>query len=142
MTGDTGWDERARSIFRAFAGSIASMPSAHTQMLSALHFAIGPAREIVIASEDGDAEAAEMAREATRRFLPESVVLWNLPSESEMLRAFAPFAAGQAPAGGRATVYVCENFACRAPVTGMRGLEDALAAAGPPPSAPTRAGSS
>ena len=142
MTGEAVWEERARSIFRAFSGTVRSIPSAHTQMLSALEFALRPSREIVIASADGDAEGAAMAREATRRFLPDTVVLWNRPSEAESLREFAPSALEQRPVEGKASAYVCESFACRAPVTGLDALARALDAAGRPAPAPRREGSS
>jgi uncharacterized protein len=141
MTGETMWEERARSIFRAFSGSIRAIPSAHTQMLSALDFALGPAREIVIASTDGDAEGVAMARESTRQFLPRAVVLWNVPSEAKTLREFAPFAERQRPLAGKAAAYVCESFACKAPVTGLDALARALDDGGRR-SAPTREGSS
>jgi uncharacterized protein YyaL (SSP411 family) len=137
MTGDRTWEERARSIFQAFSGAIASLPSAHTQMLAALDFALGPAREIVIVSEERDEEASRMAREATRRFLPRTVVLWNVPSQREALREFAPGAAAyDAVYKGKATAYVCENFSCRAPVTTVGELAVSLED-GAPPSAPT-----
>ena len=142
MTGERRYEERAHSIFRAFSGSVRSTPSAHTQLLSALDFSLRPSREIVISSADADAEGAAMAREATRLFLPETVVLWNLPSETETLREFAPLAAGHRLVDGKAAAYVCENFACRAPVTGLEVLARALDASGKRPSAPTRAGSS
>ena len=142
MTGDAVWEERARSVFRAFAGTVRSTPSAHTQMLSALDFALSPAREIVIASEDGDAEGAAMTRAVTTRFLPEAVVLWNVPSERQTLEEFVPFAASQPPQAGRATAYVCERFACRAPVTGLDALERELSASERHAPAPSREGSS
>ncbi|HET9252736.1 MAG TPA: thioredoxin domain-containing protein, partial [Candidatus Eisenbacteria bacterium] len=141
MTGDTSWEERARSVFRAFSGTVRSIPSAHTQMLSALDFSLRPPREIVIASADGDAEGAAMAREAARRFQPETVVLWIRPSEAEMLREFSPLAAEHRPVKGTATAYVCENFACRAPVTGRDALARALDDAARR-SVPSREGSS
>ena len=117
VTGDPALEERAAAIFRAFSGTAAKSPTAHAQLLGALDFALGPTREIVIAGEKSDPEARAMAREVGRRLLPRKVVLWNAPEEAKTLHALAPFVKTQTPVGGASAVYVCENYACRVPVT-------------------------
>ncbi len=121
-TGDPGLERSAAAIFEAFSGTASRAPTAHTQLLGALDFALGPAREIVIAGERTDAEARAMVREVEGRFLPRKVLLWNLPSEAKTLHRLAPFVAAQAPIAGAAAAYVCENYACRAPVTSAAEL--------------------
>ena len=58
-----------------------------------------------------------MVREVGRRFLPRKVVLWNAPEEAKTLHALAPFVRAQTPVWCASAAYVCENNACRAPVT-------------------------
>jgi uncharacterized protein len=128
ITGDPAFERNADAIFRAFSGTAARMPTAHTQLLVALDFALGPTREIVIAGEMSDPEARAMAREVRRRFLPRKVLLWNAPDEAKTLETIAPFVKGQTPRSGRPAAYVCENYACRAPVTSAGELGRLLGA--------------
>lgn len=56
ITGDQSLEEHARRIFNAFAGEVMLHPSAHSFLLTALQFAPGASREIVIAgAPDGSA---------------------------------------------------------------------------------------
>jgi uncharacterized protein YyaL (SSP411 family) len=48
----------------------------------------------------------------------------------QWLAAKRPYLADMKPPGGRATAYVCENFACQAPVNSPAGLRALLAEAG------------
>jgi uncharacterized protein YyaL (SSP411 family) len=122
ITGDPALERNAEAIFQAFSGTAAKSPSAHTQLLGALDFALGPTREIVVAGEKADAEARAMVREAIRRFLPRKVLLWNIPEEAKTLHRLAPFVSKQTPLAGSAAAYVCENYACLAPVTSAAEL--------------------
>jgi hypothetical protein len=122
MTGDSSAESRAAAIFQAFSGAVERNPSAHTQLLVALDFALGPAGEIVIAGDPVAGETRAMLRETRRRFLPRHVVLRNAPAEARALAAVAPLAAAQTPVEGRPAAYVCEGFACRAPVTDAASL--------------------
>ncbi len=131
MTGDSSLERAAEGIFRAFSGSVSRNPSAHTQLLAAVDFALGPTREIVIAGEAGDETARAMVRAVSSRFLPRKVLLWNTPKESRLLETVAPFTKSQTPVSGSAAAYVCENYACRAPVTSVAGLVPLLDAPSP-----------
>jgi hypothetical protein len=123
VTGDPALEQAAQSLFRAFSGVVSRIPSAHTQLLGALDFALGPSREIVIAGEADDPVVTAMLRVLAERFLPRKVVLWNRPDQARLLESIAPFVKGQRAKDGAAAAFLCENYACRAPVT----TADALA---------------
>jgi uncharacterized protein YyaL (SSP411 family) len=128
MTGRSELERRAEETVRAFAGSLARLPGAHTQLLGALDFAFGPTREVVVAGPAGAPETQALLRVARAGFSPRTVFLLREPGEpGEALARLAPFIAAQLPVNGAPAAYVCENFACRAPVTDPSALASALA---------------
>ncbi|MBX3471455.1 MAG: thioredoxin domain-containing protein [Planctomycetes bacterium] len=88
-----------------------------TQALQALDLHLGPAREVVVAGDLAAADTQALLRELDRRFLPRTVVV-HRPTDPGPIAALAPFAAAQGPIDGRATAYVCQDYACQRPVHG------------------------
>jgi uncharacterized protein YyaL (SSP411 family) len=118
LTGDGGYEARAERLFRAFAGSVSRLPSAHAQLLIALDFAVGPSREIVVAADLGDPRLLGMMAVLRHRFVPNKVVhLRPASGDGGPLAALAPYVAGQTARDGAPTAFVCEHFACKEPVT-------------------------
>jgi len=123
MTGDGAYEARAERLFRAFAGMMERLPSAHAQLLMALDFALGPTREIVLAAERSDPRIAGFLSALRRPFVPNKVVLLRAPEgEGGPIRDLAPFVAAQTARDGAPTAYVCERFACKEPVTDPAAL--------------------
>ena len=81
------------------------------QMLVALGFARGKPREIVLSGPRNEAILTAIRR----HFLPGSVIL----GANEVSRPMPAI-------DGRSTVYVCENYACRLPVSDPESLEQQL----------------
>ena len=48
------------------------------------------------------------------------------PEDAPGLAGLVPLLADRPPRDGRTTTYICERFACRAPVVGVAGVEAAL----------------
>jgi uncharacterized protein YyaL (SSP411 family) len=65
---------------------------------------------------------APFAREIERRFLPHTTVL----VASKETARLAPEIGALTPVEGAAAAYVCENFACRLPVTDPQRLAGIL----------------
>jgi uncharacterized protein YyaL (SSP411 family) len=84
----------------------------------ALAFAIGPTREVVIAGDPADAATQALVAEVRHRHLPQTIVLLHPPGDAgRAIEEVAPFVKAQGLVGGKPAAYVCENFACKAPVT-------------------------
>jgi uncharacterized protein YyaL (SSP411 family) len=81
-------------------------PSAFGHALNALDLYFSPPREIAVIGPPDSA----VARAALARFAPNSVVAYG-PSED------VPLLVGKDFVDGRPAVYICESFACQAPVT-------------------------
>jgi hypothetical protein len=126
LTGRTELGERLDDLLRAFGQSISEAPNAFPVVLQTVDFLTGPAREIVIAGEPGDPAVKELLAAARKAFRPNQVVLFRPAGENPEIAKFAPFTAAQDAIGGKATAYVCENFACKLPVHTVPELEELL----------------
>ncbi|GGA56833.1 thioredoxin domain-containing protein [Kroppenstedtia guangzhouensis] len=126
LTGDTGLREQADRQIRAFAGSVGQAPTAFSFFLTAVQFFLGAPKEIVIAGPDGDHETELMLRRVQQAFLPEAVLLFKPAGKGEEVTQLVPFLAEQSAIQGRATAYVCENYACMTPATTLEELEERL----------------
>jgi uncharacterized protein YyaL (SSP411 family) len=104
--GDDDLERRAVGVFRLIRPALARAPSAFAHALCALELHFSPPRELAIV---GPVDS-EIARAALAPFQPGTVVAVG-PS------ADVPLLAGKGLVDGRPAVYVCERFACRAPVT-------------------------
>jgi uncharacterized protein YyaL (SSP411 family) len=118
MTVTSDLEEKAARIGSAFSGSVKQLPSAHTQLMVALDFGIGPCYEVVIAGETQAEDTKAMVKALRTRFLPNKVVLLN-PGELESpeIAKLAEFTKNQSSIDGRATAYVCMNYNCKLPTT-------------------------
>ena len=123
LTGDPEFEARAARLAAYASSQVSLAPLAYTAFLTALDFALGPTREIVI-SGSGE-EAQKMLKLVQATFLPDSVVVGYEPGDAT-LETVAPFVKSQPPVDGRAAAYVCRNHACERPVTDVLELSALL----------------
>jgi uncharacterized protein YyaL (SSP411 family) len=118
---------RAKKTVNAFARQLAHFPSALPQMLVAFDFLERSMRQIVIAGDSDSLETKALLADVHRHFLPNQVLLLAdggegqsyLGQTNEAIRAMSMV-------GGKPAAYVCENFACKAPVTDVSEIRDLL----------------
>jgi uncharacterized protein len=120
--------EAAERTLAALGPKISAQPVASPQILVALDYFLSPKREIVIAgSRDGDPTRAFL-RAARNRFQPHAVTLLIDSKETrDHLTKIFPSAGSMREIGAQTTGYVCENYACRLPVTDLSKFEELLA---------------
>jgi uncharacterized protein YyaL (SSP411 family) len=71
---------------------------------------------VVIAGDFGDADTRAMREAIDRVWAPNAITLHRTPGAGpSAISDLAPFTAEQRAIDGRATAYVCERHACRAP---------------------------
>ncbi|HEX7540071.1 MAG TPA: thioredoxin domain-containing protein, partial [Syntrophales bacterium] len=117
ITGRSDLEQKAIGVSRAFARNIGQIPSAYSQLMVALEFLAGPQFEIVVAGKPGAQDTQEMLDAVRRSFLPNRVLLFRPQGAgSGAIAAIAPYTKDMKADGGRATAYVCRNFACAKPV--------------------------
>ena len=112
------WLEKAGRGFDYYARRLASVPAAMPQMLVAMELAQSNPRHIVIAGRPEATDTRALVAEFNRRFLPHDVLLLVDGGERQKaLAALVPFVAPLVMKDGKATAYVCENYACQLPTT-------------------------
>lgn len=118
MTAKPEYEGKADKIIRTFSRTVSRNPMGYTQLMSALDFAIGPSYEVVIAGNTQADDTKAMLKALRERFIPNKVVLF-IPSEVESpeITSLADFTKYQESIQGRATSYVCQNYACKFPTT-------------------------
>ena len=104
--GDDELERQAVGTLRLVRDLLTRAPAAFGWALCALDLHLSPARELAIV---GGPES-EVARAALRGFDPNTVVAFG-PADD------VPLLEGKTLVDGKPAVYVCERFACRAPVT-------------------------
>jgi len=139
LAGRTDYLDAAVGAMQSALGLMQRYPSAAGQMLLAVDFFVGPTYEIAIVGGVFDVSTMEVLHALRQRYIPNKLLaLRTEPTrpaateaavDNEAQRGVRSAAIDGLFAGKEAlkpspTVYVCENFACQAPVN---GLENALA---------------
>jgi uncharacterized protein len=117
LTGERRYGELAEGVLRLFAKAAPRQPDAFAHLLRALDFQLAPIKEVALIGGDLD-ELAAVVRSAHRPYL----VLAGGEAGAET----PPLLADRGEVDGRPTAYVCEHFACQAPVTTAEHLANLL----------------
>ncbi|MEP7361185.1 MAG: thioredoxin domain-containing protein, partial [Chloroflexota bacterium] len=110
FTGDDKYRTAAESAISQTTAYARRHPTAFAQWLNALTLAVGDVVEIAIAGDPGSPEAQSLLSVVRAGYRPLSVVAAGSAQSVPLLE-------DRPMRDGRATAYVCRNFACRAPVT-------------------------
>lgn len=121
----------AERTFVAALPILQRAPTAAGQMLIALDRYLGPVHELVLMGHATRDEMQQALAAIRSRFLPRSVlaVRDTGPTENTANRSARLDAlfAGKTSPDGQPVLYVCQNFACQAPVTGLAAITARLA---------------
>jgi uncharacterized protein YyaL (SSP411 family) len=133
ISDDKDLRDRAGKTLEAFSADLTRGPNASPQMLVAYDFELNKPTQIVLAGRAGTPATAAMLTEINGRYLPNKVVLLADGAEGQAyLNHRLPFLKDVGMIGGYPAAYVCENYACRLPVTEVLKLKELLdAMAGP-----------
>ena len=126
LTGDERYRSAAEATMQACVELMQRFPSGTAQMLLAVDLFLGPTHELVFAG-DGRAESKAAIADLQRRFLPHKILAY-LNGEGDS--PITDLLAGKSMIGSKPTLYICESFTCREPVTGKDNIArvlDALA---------------
>ena len=123
LTANPFLESRAGRIGKAFVNEIKEAPSAYTQFMCAVDFALGHSLEVVIAGDSRSDDTQAFIKSLSTKFLPNAViVLKPTEQESPEIAGLAGFIQYQKAIEGRATAYVCHKYTCAVPTTDVKEM--------------------
>jgi uncharacterized protein len=122
LTGEHDYERQAVGVLRLFAELAPRHPNAFAHLLQALDFHLATVREVALVGDD----VAPLERVVRSGFRPH-LVLAGSPPPGAGDASTVPLLEAREPVDGHAAAYVCERFACKAPVTDPEELEKLLA---------------
>ena len=108
--------QRAEDVLEELSGGMEKVPGAFGRLLCALDFATSEPREVAIVGDPRSPDTRALVETVYKRYLPNKVVAGRDPEDEEAAGLISLLA--ERPArDGRATAYVCVQYACKAPTT-------------------------
>jgi uncharacterized protein YyaL (SSP411 family) len=124
----TPYRDRALQTIESLRSQWERVPHALPQLLCALELALGESRSVVLAGDPQNAGFASMVTVLHEELGPRRAILGVDGAEAQRwLTTRKPYLAAMVPLQGRATAYVCENYACQAPASTPAELKQRLA---------------
>jgi uncharacterized protein YyaL (SSP411 family) len=124
MTDRKDFRDASDRLLRAFAPRIGAQPVTAPQMLAAYEFSLSKPKQIVLVGREG---LPALLHELNSRFLPYKIVLLVDGEESrKALSAYLPVIETMTEKDGKATAYVCENYACQLPTADPKKFAELL----------------
>ncbi len=120
LTGEGRYAEMAEKMIQSVQPILSRYPTGFAQWLVALAFALSKPKEIAIIGEPGQGDVNEMLAVVRGAYRPFQVTAVGGKD------SIVPLLAGRKQLGGKATAYVCENFACKQPVNEVKELQELL----------------
>ena len=116
ITGDSKYEVKADEISRVFAESVKINPSAHSYLMIAVDFAVGPTFSVIISGDSGEMDTIKMLNSIRNEFLPNKTLLHRATEQDPpSIDKFARYAEFFDKYLNKATAYVCVNKTCKPP---------------------------
>lgn len=123
LTGNLEHRHEAGRILRLMREQMGAQPNGFGRMLSALDAYLAPSQEVAIVGSPQAADTQALLQVVRQNYLPNTVLALKHPDEESPL----PLLESRSLVNGSPAAYVCENYACRLPVTTPAALAQMLA---------------
>lgn len=128
MTDNRQWREMADQSLAYFGEQMLKTPQGLAQFLVALDFSLSKPKQIIIAGKADDANTNTLLAEVHSRFIPNKIILLaDDGTGQETLASYLPFIENMHMLNGKATAYICENYACQLPTSSREVVAELLA---------------
>ncbi|MCY3823638.1 MAG: thioredoxin domain-containing protein, partial [Nitrospinae bacterium] len=126
LSGEAEFAERGEGVLRSFGDYLGRVPAAFHIMLVALDFYLDSPVEVAIVGERNAEDTQAVLRAVDSRFIPNKILAFKSEASDEVANAAVPLLDGKSMVDERATVYLCENYTCKEPLTDLNMIEKAL----------------
>ena len=116
--------EKVEATLDVYYHQIEHSPSGSAQMLCELDFLLSTPKEIAIAGQQASDDTQAALRSIHSRFIPNKVLAFA--ADNEDVTDLIPLLESKTQVDGKATIYVCENYTCKAPTTDLAELAELL----------------
>jgi hypothetical protein len=123
---DDSFSEKGFRTIRAYGQLLEKVPAAFHMLLIALDYYLDRPLEIAIAGDPLSPDTKTALRAVNRVFLPNKVLAFQSGMDGNDSNNLVPFLDGKVRLESAATVYICENFVCREPLTDADTVEERL----------------
>ncbi len=126
LTGQSELRQIAEKLFNCFTQPLNRNPGGSAAMLNALDFHFGEPREIAVVGPGDDSETKQFLSELARSYSPDAVTAYlDLSLDPKQALAVMPFLEGKEGVA-EASVYICRDYVCDAPIYDVASLRLAL----------------
>jgi hypothetical protein len=138
LTADESASRRIDRTLALFAVRLAESGRAVPMMLAALSTYQAGTPQVIIVGPTGRTDTSELQDAVRQVYLPTALTLTLDPERQADLARLLPWIGAMTMRDGRATAFVCRDFACQAPVTDRGALIEQLRSSGRPVDRPVR----
>ena len=118
---------KAIKIEKAFSQDVVRAPSAHTQLMIAVDFKLGPSYEIVIAGTLHNKDTDRMLNSIQSKYLPNKTITLRPPDdEASEIIALIDSLKFKKQENHKATAYICSENTCKSPTTDLNTVLKSL----------------
>jgi hypothetical protein len=118
FTDRADYRDAAEKTLQLFSGHLSKAPQVMPQLLCALDFYLSQPKQIVVAGKADAADTRAMLRALNEQYLPNAIVILAEGGDSQKtLVKLLPFLETIKAIDGKATAYVCVNYACQLPTS-------------------------
>lgn len=125
ITGDNYWEGLGLKTLEAFSGDMERQPAAYTYLLISAMYLEYPGGEIVVAGRRESGDSKDMLAALASKFLPGTTVVFK-DHDNPVINELAAYCKDVEMVDDKTTAYLCENYTCHAPVTGVEELLHSL----------------
>ena len=121
VTGNEEYAVKAVAPLRSLAELMGRAPAGTGRWLAALDFYLSTPKEVAVIGPTDDPATSALLREVNGRYIPNRVIV-GAEGGNDAGAFGLPLLEGRGMVDGKATAYVCENYACQLPVTDAEAL--------------------